>query len=172
MTSNIRNLCLLGHGGDGKTSLAESLLYLAKGTDRLGRVADGNTVGDYDPEEIRRQISLSASLLPVDFSGHKLNIIDTPGFFDFVGEVLQALRVAEAGLILASAKSGVGVGTEKAWKNVSDHKRPRLFYVSKLDEENADFYKTLEALRAQFGLSVCPVVIPIVEGDKTTGVID
>ncbi len=172
MTSNIRNLCLLGHGSDGKTSLAESLLYLTKGTDRLGKVADGNTISDYDPEETKRQISLSASILPVDFSGMKLNFIDTPGFFDFVGEVIEALRVAEAGLIVVNGKSGAGVGTEKAWKMVSSRKLPRLFYVSKLDEENSDYYKVLESLRAQFGISVCPVVIPIVEGEHMTGVVD
>ena len=172
MTSNIRTLCLLGHGSDGKTSLAESMLFLTKGTDRLGKIADGNTISDYDPEEIRRQISLSASPLPVEFAGAKLNIIDTPGFFDFVGEALQGLRVSEAGLITVGGKSGIGVGTEKAWKMVASHKRPRLFYISKLDEENADFYKVFEALRAQFGISICPVVIPITEGDRATGVID
>ena len=170
MTSNIRNLCLLGHGSDGKTSLAESMLWLTKGADRLGRVADGNTVSDFEPEEIRRQISLSASLLPVNYAGVKLNVIDTPGFLDFVGEALQGLSVSEAGLIVVSGKSGAGVGTEKAWKLVV--KQPRAFYISKLDEENSDYFKVFEALRAQFGISVCPVVIPIVESGKLTGVVD
>ncbi len=172
MTSNIRNLSLLGHGSDGKTSLAESMLYLTKGTDRLGKVADGNTISDYDPEEIRRQISLSASLLPIEFSGIKINVLDTPGFFDFVGEVLESLRVSEAGLVLLNGKSGVGVGTEKAWKMVSDRRLPRLFYISKLDEENSDFYKVFENLRSHFGISVCPVVIPIMENEHTVGIVD
>jgi elongation factor G len=171
-TANIRNISLLGHGSDGKTSLAESILFLTKGTDRLGKVADGNTVSDYDPEEIRRQISIGATPLPVEYVGAKLNVIDTPGFFDFVGEVLQALRVSESGLVVVNGKSGAGVGTEKAVKLLAERKLPRLFYVSKLDEENSDFYKVFDALRARFGISVCPVVIPIVEGGKTTGIID
>jgi elongation factor G len=171
-TANIRNISLLGHGSDGKTSLAESILFLTKGTDRLGRVADGNTVSDYDPEEIRRQISIGSTPLPVEFAGAKLNVIDTPGFFDFVGEVLQALRVSESGLVVVNGKGGIGVGTEKAVKLLAERKLPRLFYVSKLDEENSDFYKVFDALRAQFGISVCPVVIPIVEGGRTTGIID
>ncbi|MCL2747594.1 MAG: elongation factor G [Oscillospiraceae bacterium] len=170
MTSNIRNLCLMGHGGDGKTSLAESMLWLTKGSDRLGKVTDGNTVSDFEPEEVRRQISLSASLLPVNYAGVKLNIIDTPGFLDFVGETLQGLRVSEACLIVLGGKSGVGVGTERAWKLAA--KKPRMLYISKMDEENADYHKTFEALRAQFGISVCPVVIPIIESGKFTGIVD
>ncbi len=171
-TANIRNIALLGHGGDGKTSLSESLLFLTRGCDRLGKVSDGNTVSDYDPEETRRGISISATPLPIEFEQHKINAIDTPGYFDFVGEVNQALRVAESALIVLTAKSGVGVGTEKAFRMVTERKIPRLFYVSKLDEENADFYKTFDALREQFGISVCPVTIPITEGDKVTGIID
>ena len=115
----IRNVCLLGHGGDGKTSLAESILYLTKGTDRLGKVTDGNTVCDSDPEEIRRQFSISSAMAPVEYKGNKINFIDTPGYFDFAGEVMQGLRVADAGLILCTAKNGVAVGTEKSWKYVT-----------------------------------------------------
>ena len=115
----IRNVCLLGHGGDGKTSLLESLLYRTGGTDRLGKVADGTTVSDYDPEEIKRQISIQASLAPVEYEGHVLNFIDTPGFFDFDGEVAQAMRVADCGVIVVTAKSGCAVGTEKAFKRLS-----------------------------------------------------
>lgn len=168
----IRNICLLGHGGDGKTSLAESMLFLAKGTDRLGKISDGNTVCDFDAEEIRRQFSISATLAPVEYNGNKLNIIDTPGFFDFVGEVFEGLRVADSGLIAVTAKSGVGVGTEKSWKYVTDRKLPRFFYVSKIDEENADYEKTINGLRNTFGISVCPVVIPIIEGEKAVGIVD
>ena len=168
----IRNVCLLGHGGDGKTSLAESLLFLTKGTDRLGKVTDGNTVCDSDPEEIRRQFSISSALAPVEYAGHKINVIDTPGFFDFVGEVKQALRVADAGVIFATAKNGIEVGTEKAWKYVNENKRPRFFYISKVDEEHADFAKTAEALRAAFGTSVCPIYLPIMDGTNPTGYVD
>ena len=168
----IRNVCLLGHGGDGKTSLAESLLYLTKGTDRLGKVTDGNTVCDSDPEEIKRQFSISSALAPVEYKGYKVNVLDTPGFFDFVGEVRQALRVCETGVIFATAKNGVEVGTEKAWKYVNEYNRPRFFYVSKLDEEHADFAKTAEALRAAFGTSVAPIYLPIMDGTNPTGYVD
>ncbi|MCL2031374.1 MAG: elongation factor G [Oscillospiraceae bacterium] len=173
MSSNIRNLCLLGHGGDGKTSLAESILFLTKAIDRLGRVADGNTVCDFDPEETRRQISISAALVPVEkFNGHKLNIIDTPGYFDFAGEVAQALSVADTGVIAVTAKSGPGVGAEKAWKRLIRSKKSRFIYISKLDEENADFDRTLEALKAAFGTSVHAFTLPVVEGGKAVGVVD
>ncbi|MDP4109885.1 MAG: elongation factor G [Bacillota bacterium] len=170
--NKIKNICLLGHGGDGKTSLAESILFLTKQVDRLGKISDGTTALDYDSEEIKRQFSISASVAPIEYEGYKINLIDTPGYFDFAGEVMQALRVADAGLICVTAKSGVAVGTEKAWKYLSDRKLPRMFYVSKADEENARFYKVLESLREKFGVSVCPVVIPILEGDKTVGVCD
>ena len=172
MTKNIRNVCLLGHGGDGKTSLAESMLFLTKGTDRLGKVADGNTVCDFDPEEIRRKITIGASIAPVEYGDTKINVLDTPGYFDFSGEVAQCLRVADMGLIVATAKSGVAVGTEKAWKYVRERKLPRAFYVSKLDEENADFYKTYESLRQTFGNTVCPLSVPVLDGAKTVGIVD
>ena len=168
----IRNVCLLGHGGDGKTSLAESILFLTKGTDRLGKITDGNTVCDSDPEEIRRQFSISSALAPVEYQGYKMNIIDTPGYFDFVGEVVQGLRVANAGLILCTAKNGVEVGTEKSWKYVSDRGLPRMFYISKLDEEHADFVSTASALRDAFGSSVCPIMLPIVDDGKLAGYVD
>ncbi len=168
----IRNNCLLGHGGDGKTSLVESLLYRTGGTDRLGKIAEGNTVSDYDPEEIKRQISIQASLAPVEYEDHILNFIDTPGFFDFDGEVAQALRVADCGVIVVAAKSGCAVGTEKAWKRLSKTGLPRFFYISKIDEENADYEKAYQSLRDAFGISVTPFVIPLMEGGKPTGVIN
>lgn len=168
----IRNICLLGHGGDGKTSLAESILFLTKSTDRLGKVTDGNTVCDSDPEEIRRQFSISSAMAPVEYKGHKVNFIDTPGYFDFAGEVMQGLRVADAGLILCTAKNGVEVGTEKSWKRVQDRALPRMFYISKLDEEHADFVGTAAALREAFGSSVCPIILPIMDGGKLTGYVD
>ena len=168
----IRNICLLGHGGDGKTSLVESLLYRTGGTDRLGKIAEGNTVSDYDPEEIKRQISIQASLAPVEYEDHILNFIDTPGFFDFDGEVAQALRVADCGVIVVAAKSGCAVGTEKAWKRLSKTGLPRFFYISKIDEENADYERAYQSLRDAFGISVTPFVIPLMEGGKPTGVIN
>ncbi|MCL1806945.1 MAG: elongation factor G [Oscillospiraceae bacterium] len=167
---SIRNICLLGHGGEGKTSLAESILFTTGGADRLGKVADGNTVCDFDPEEIRRKITISATPVPADFGGCKINLIDTPGYFDFSGEVLQGLRVADTAVVVASAKSGVGVGAEKGWKNSAG--KSRFIYVSKVDEENANFFGTYESLREKFGISVCPVVIPASKGDKVTGVIN
>jgi elongation factor G len=167
---SIRNICLLGHGGEGKTSLAESMLFATGGTDRLGKVSDGNTVCDFDPEEIRRKISISATPVPVEFGGCKLNVIDTPGYFDFSGEVLQALRVADTAVVVASAKGGVGVGAEKGWKFSSG--KSRFIYVSKVDEENADFTGTYEKFKEKFGASVSPVVIPASKGDKVTGLIN
>jgi elongation factor G len=168
----IRNVCLMGHGGDGKTSLVESMLYMTKVTDRLGKVTDGNTVCDFDSEEIKRHISVSTAVAPVEYQECKINILDTPGYFDFAGEVEEALRVAESALIAVTAKSGPGVGTEKAWKRVTAKKMPRMFYISKIDEENADYFTTLHKLQKLFGVSVSPVVIPIIEGDKETGIID
>jgi len=168
----IRNVALLGHGGDGKTSLAESLLFLTGGTDRLGKPADGNTICDYDAEEIKRQISIQLSLAPVETSGYKYNFIDTPGYFDFCGEIAQALKVADCGVICLSAKGGVAVGTEKAWKYLSEAGLPKIFYVSKLDEEHANFDTAYEALRDTFGVGVTPLVIPVMDGNKPVGVVD
>jgi elongation factor G len=162
----------VGHGGDGKTSLAESILYLTKATDRLGKVADGNTVCDFDPEEIRRQISISAALVPVEYGGCKLNILDTPGYFDFAGEVAQALSVSDAGILAVTAKSGADVGAEKAWKRLAEGKKSKFIYISKMDEENADFNRALESMRAQFGNSVLAFTLPVIEGGKIVGVAD
>ena len=168
----IRNICLLGHGGDGKTSLTESLLFMTKATDRLGKVADGNTISDYDPEEIKRKISVSASLVPIEFNDHKINVLDAPGYLDFGGERQQALRVAGCAVIVCSAKNGVGVGTELAWKRTAARKIPKMIYISKIDEENADYYKAFDGLREKFGVSVCPIVIPAIVGGKTVGIVD
>lgn len=171
-TNSIRNICLLGHGSNGKTSLAESMLFLAGATDRLGKVSDGNTVSDFDAEEVRRQISVAAATMYVEYKKHKINIIDTPGYFDFVGEVCQALRVADAGIVVCSAKDGVSVGAEKAWKYLSDANKPRAIYMSKIDEEHADFDATFASLREKFGTSVCPMTAPIKSGGKVTGIVD
>ena len=168
----IRNVCLLGHGGEGKTSLVESLLYRTGGIDRLGKVVEGNTVSDHDPEEIKRQISIQASLAPVEYEDYILNFIDTPGYFDFEGEVAQALRVADCGVIVVSAKNGASVGTEKAWKRLSKQGLPHFFYISKIDEENADYEKAFQSLRDAYGLSVTPFTIPLIENGKPTGVVN
>lgn len=168
----IRNIALLGHGGNGKTSLAESILYVSGATDRLGRTNDGNTVSDYDEQEIRRKISISASTMFAEYKNHKINIIDTPGYFDFAGEVLEALRVAGMGVIVVSAKDRFNVGAEKAWKYVNERNLPRAIYISKTDEENANFNKTFEALRGAFGSSVVAFSEPIIENDKVVGIID
>ncbi len=171
--NKIRNVCLMGHGGDGKTSLIESLLYIAGVTARVGKVTDGNTVCDFDPEEIKRKFSISTSVAPVEWEGCKINLLDTPGFFDFESEVNCALRVAESALIVATGKTGPGVGTEKAWERCQERSMPRMFYISKIDEENSDFYTALHKLQKQFGVSVCPVVVPIFEGNRdTAGVVD
>lgn len=170
---NIRNVCLVGHGGNGKTSLVESLLFMLGATDRQGRPADGNTVCDFDPEEIKRQISISLALAPLEYNGCKINLLDCPGYFDFTGEVMEAMRVAEAGILVCSAKDGVTVGTERSWKYLNQHKLPRLIYVSKTDEENGDFNAVFAALREKFGKSIAPLIIPIWDDSKKIiGVVD
>ena len=171
-SKDIRNIALLGHGGNGKTSLAESILFLTGVTDRLGSTAAGNSVSDYDPEEIRRQISISASTMYTEYQKTKINIIDTPGYFDFAGEVAQALRVADIGIICVSAKDGLNVGAEKAWKALTDAGVPRAIYISKVDEEHADFYKAFEQLREKFGPSLSPMSAPIMDGTKVAGLVD
>lgn len=171
--NKIRNVCLMGHGGDGKTSLVESMLYIAGATDRVGKVTDGNTVCDFDPEEIKRQFSISTAVAPIEWNGCKINLLDTPGFFDFESEVNCALRVAESALIIATGKAGPGVGTEKAWERCEARAMPRMFYISKIDEENSDYYTSLHKLQKQFGVSVAPIVVPIFEGNRdTVGIVD
>ena len=168
-TKNIRNICLMGHGNSGKTSLAESMLFITGALDRQGKVSDGNTVCDYDAEEIKRQISISTSVAPVSFSGCKVNVLDCPGFFDFVGDVLCALRAVEAGVIVCSAKDGITVGLERSWKYLKTANLPVMFCISKCDEEHGDYFAALDALQAKYGSIVCPVTIPMSDG---SGVID
>ncbi|MBQ9843965.1 MAG: elongation factor G, partial [Oscillospiraceae bacterium] len=169
----IRNICLLGHSGSGKTALAESLLYMTGAIDRIGRNADGNTVCDYDPEEIRRNISISTALAPLEYKNTKINVLDTPGAFDFSGAVMEALRAADAAIIVCSAKDGLTVGFEKAWKYCEERNMPRFIYISKVDEENSDYNATFEALREKYGNRIAPVVVPIWDSSrKVTGIID
>ena len=172
MSDKIRNICLLGHGSTGKTSLAESILYLTGMTDRLGKVVEGNSTCDYDAEEVKRQISISTSTVYANYNKIKINILDTPGFFDFAGEVQEALRVADAGIICVTAKDGINVGTEKAWKSLTQAGKPRAIYISKTDEEHADYDRTFNQLRERFGNSVSALAMPVVEGEKVTGIID
>ncbi len=169
---DIRNICLLGHGGDGKTALAESMLFLTKGTDRLGKNVDGNTVSDFDAEEIKRGYSISTSIIPIEYKKCKINVLDNPGYFDFAGEIVQSLRVVDAGIICLSAKGGIGVGTEKGWTYLKKAELPAMFYVSKLDEEHANYFAVVDALRSQFGTAVIPFTFPILEGEKAVGVVD
>ena len=165
----IRNVVLLGHGGNGKTTLAESFLYRTGAIDRMGKISEGNTTCDYDPEEIKRNISIQTALAPVEYNGFKINLLDTPGYFDFAGEVQQAVRVADAGIIAVTAKSGVSVGTEKAWKALTLARLPKILYMSKLDEDNADFERSFAGLREALGPTVTPFIIPIMDGEKTVG---
>lgn len=170
--NDVRNVCILGHGGSGKTSLTESMLYLGGACDRLGKVADGNTVSDHDSEEIKRKISISTSVAPLDWKNTKITILDTPGFLDFSSEVLQATRVADGAIIVVAAKSGVQVGTEFAWKYTTERNIPKIIFVSKMDEENANYLKVLDDLKANFGKTVAPFYFPILEGDKFKGYVN
>ena len=168
----IRNVALVGHGGCGKTSLAEALLFSTDGIDRLGRVDEGTTTSDYDPDEIKRKISINATVAPCEWQGAKINFIDTPGYADFVGDVKSALKVVESALLVACAVSGIEVGTETAWEFAQDFNVPRAFFINKMDRENADFYAVAEALRARFGTKVVPVQLPIGSQDSFNGVVD
>ena len=172
-TEGIRNIAILGHGSSGKTCLAESMLFLTGGIDRLGRIADGNTVSDSDSEETRRQISIYLATVFAEHNDCKINILDTPGYFDFAGETAEAVRVADAGIVVCSAKDGISVGFEKGWACLTANKLPKAIYVSKTDEENGDFDSVFAALRDKYGTSVCPLVTPIKGASgKVEGVVD
>ena len=171
--NSIRNICLLGHSGSGKSALAESLLYMTGAIVRMGKNADGNTVSDFDPEETKRNISISTSVIPLEYKNIKINVLDTPGAFDFSGAVMEALRAADAAILVLSAKDGITVGFEKAWKYCEERNMPRFVYISKVDEDNSDYNATFEALREKYGNKIAPVVVPIWDGSKkVTGIID
>jgi elongation factor G len=170
--AKIRNVALVGHGGAGKTTLAEALLFCAGAINRQGRVEDGNTTTDFDPEEVKRRISLSASMAPFEFDGHKINLIDTPGYADFLGEVEAALSVADLAVFVVSAVEGVEVQTEIVWKMAAARGLPRMVFVNKLDRERASFERTLEQLRSTFGAGVAPLELPIGEETAFRGVAD
>ena len=166
-STNIRNIALLGHGGSGKTTLAEAILYATKTIDRMGKTQDGNTVCDYDPDEIKKGFSLTLTLAPVIWKNTKINIMDTPGFLDFKAEALQAVRAADAAVITVDAKSGLEVGAELGWEMACDAGIPKAFFINKCDEPDSDFDRVFEELHNEFGSSLCPVFVPIKEGKDT-----
>ncbi len=168
----IRNVMLVGHSGSGKTSLAEALLFLTKSTDRLGTVADGNTVCDFDPEEIKRKASISTAIAPFEYDGKHINLIDVPGLFDFELGIYEGIKAAESVIATVSARSGVAVGTSKAIKLATKNKKSKMFFLTKMAAEHADFKKVYEGLKAEFGTGVCPIVYPVVCEGKPTVYID
>ncbi len=172
-TKDIRNIALLGHGSEGKTTLSEAMLFAAGLIDRQGRVEEGTTVSDYDPEEQKRAISINASVVPIEWNNTKINVIDVPGYFDFSGEMASALRVVETAGIVVSAVSGVTVGAEKAWDAAGKEENVcRLIIVNQMDRDNADYYKTLDQLRDKFGTGVVPLVLPIGTASSFKGVVN
>jgi elongation factor G len=169
---SIRNVVLLSHSGAGKTSASETMLFTAGAIKRLGKVEDGTTTSDYEPDEVKRQISINLSLLPCQWKGAKINLIDTPGYSDFVGEVKSAIRVSEGAVIMVCAASGVEVGTEQVWSYCEQAKLPRLIFINKMDRENADFYKTVGQIQSSFGSKCLPVQLPIGAQDSFEGIVD
>lgn len=171
-TDKIRNVVLLGHGGSGKTSLVEAMAYLSGITSRLGKVEDGNTVSDFGKEEQKRKISISTSVVPVEWEGYKINVLDAPGFFDFSGEVEEAISAAGAAIIVVNGKSGVEVGTQKAWDLCEKYKLPRMIYVSNMDVDNASFRQVVEDMTQMFGKKMAPFHLPIRENEKFVGYVN
>lgn len=169
---SIRNVALVGHQGTGKTTLAEGMLFDTGAIDRLGRVDEGTAKTDFDPDEVRRHISINLALAPVEFGGHKINVIDAPGYLDFIGEVGSAVRVADAAVILVSAPSGVEVGTEAAWEIATECQIPKFIFVNKMDRENADFNRVMESIRGTFGNRCVPLQVPIGSERSFSGVVD
>ena len=160
---NIRNIAVLGHGGEGKTTLVEAMLFLAGAVDRQGRVENGTATTDYDPEEIRRQISISAALAPLEYKETKINFVDVPGFFDFAGEMMGPLAACEGALITVGAVGGLDVGAEKAWTQCDKNHTPRMIVINNMSRENANFEKALGTITEKYGSHIAPIVVPIVE---------
>ena len=171
-TDKIRNVVLLGHGGSGKTSLVEAMAYLSGITSRMGKVTDGNTVSDFGKEEQKRQISISTSVVPIEWNGVKINVLDTPGYFDFVGEVEEAVSVAGAAIIVINGKSGIEVGTEKAWELCEKYRIPRFIYVTNMDIDNASYRQVVEDLREKYGKKIAPFNLPIRENERFVGYVN
>ncbi len=171
-TDSIRNVVILGHGGSGKTSLTEAMAYVSGLTTRLGKVTDGTTISDYDKEEIKRHFSINTSVVPIVWNNTKINVLDTPGFFDFVGEVEEAVAAADAAIIVVSGKAGVEVGAQKAWELCEKYKLPRMFFVSDMDVDNASFRQVVEDLTELYGKKIAPFYQPIRENEKFVGYIN
>ena len=171
-TDKIRNVVLLGHAGSGKTSLVEAMAYLAGLTNRMGTVADGNTISDYDKEEIKRNISIHTSLIPIPWGDVKVNILDTPGSFDFVGEVEEAVSVADAAIIVVSGKSGIQTGTKRAWEMCEKYKLPRIIFVTEMDIDNASYRQVVEDLQALYGKKIAPFHLPVRENEQFVGYVN
>ncbi len=171
-TDKIRNVALLGHGGCGKTSLVEAMAYLSGITSRMGKADDGNTVSDFGKEEQKRKISISTSVIPIEWEGHKINILDAPGFFDFAGEMEEAISAAGAAIIVINGKAGVEVGAQKAWEMCEKYKLPRMIYVSNMDVDNASFRQVVEDMTEMFGKKMAPFNLPIRENEKFVGYVN
>ena len=171
-TDEIRNVVLLGHGGSGKTSLAEAMAYVSGATNRMGKITDGNTISDFDKEEQKREFSISTSLIPIEWEKAKINILDTPGYFDFVGEVEEAVSAADAAVIVVSGKAGVEVGTEKAWELCDKYKLPRMVYVTEMDVDDASFRQVVQDLTDRYGKVIAPHFQPIRENEKLVGYVN
>ena len=169
ITKNIRNIVLLGHGSTGKTSLVEAMLYRKNLTDRLGKTTEGNTVCDYDPEEIKRGFTLSAAMVNFVHNDVKINVIDAPGYLGFRGEAKQAVRVADAAIIVVDGRTGVQVGTDLGWDYATEAGIPKAFFINRFDDGEARFAKAFNALRERYGVAVCPILIPMIEADKVAG---
>ncbi len=171
-TDEIRNVVLLGHGGSGKTSLVEAMSYVSGATNRMGKITDGNTISDFDKEEQKRKFSLSTTLVPIEWEKAKINILDTPGYFDFVGEVEEAVSAADAAVIVVSGKAGVEVGTEKAWELCDKYNLPRMIYVTEMDVDDASFRQVVEDLTEKYGKVIAPHFMPIRENEKLVGYVN
>ena len=171
-SDKLRNIALLGHGGSGKTSLAEAMLFTSGAVNRLGRVDDGTSVSDWDDEERRRNMSINTSMLPCEYQGYKLNVLDTPGYMDFVGEVISAVRVADAAIVVLDSVSGVEVGTQQVWYHANTYKLPRLVYVNKMERENVDYGAVVDQVASAFDVTAVPVQLPIGSQANFHGVVD
>ena len=175
-TKNIRNVVLLGHGGAGKTTVAEALANVTGVTKRMGKVADGNTISDYDKEEIKRQFSISTTMVPIEYAGAegniKINLLDTPGYFDFVGEVEEAVSVADAAIIVVNCKAGIEVGTEKAWDLCEKYRLPRIIFATNMDDDHASYRELILKLEKRFGRKIAPFQVPIRENEKFVGFVN
>lgn len=168
----IRNVGCFGHGGSGKTSLIEAILFNSGATDRLGRTEEGNTVTDFDPDEIKRKISISLSTAPFEWKNHKINLVDSPGFLDFIADVIAAMHVVDTALLVINAQAGIEVGSEQAWELAEKRKLPRAFFINRIDKENADFEGSLSALQQQFSSRALPFALPIGQAQSFCGIVD